>query len=242
MANARRGHARRADCGVPSGEWHFRVRPPRASRREWKPIRRCAGGHPPQPAPPRQRAPRGPHHRTCPRMRSQRVAASRPMTGGVNRGCAGCCTSPPQCQVRPRSGVLRRGVAARHGSRWALRCGSLRPARRRRHGPARGHPGAPRDLPRRRCRAQRRGRPAPLHRTRAPRLPPVWTCSSMAFCRFAATTARSSASCRCRAKAARSAPVAGGGAWPSGRRISSRQSCPGSRSGNGSSPSPTVRA
>jgi hypothetical protein len=28
MANARRGHARRADRGVPPGEWHFRVRPP----------------------------------------------------------------------------------------------------------------------------------------------------------------------------------------------------------------------
>jgi Transposase zinc-binding domain len=79
-------------------------------------------------------------------MRSQRVAASRPMTGGVTRGCAGCCTSPPRCQMRPRSGVLRRGVAARHGSRWAPRRGSLRPARRRRHGPARGHPGAPGDL------------------------------------------------------------------------------------------------
>src|SRR5262249_40664100 len=58
-------------------------------------------------------------------------------------------------------------------------------------------------------------------------------CSSMAFCGSGATTARSSASCPCPARAARYAPLAAGGAWRSRRRISSARSSLGSRSGNG---------
>jgi hypothetical protein len=43
----------------------------------------------------------------------------------------------------------------RHGSGLARRCGSLCPARRGRHGPARRGPGAPGDVPRRRRGAHR---------------------------------------------------------------------------------------
>src|SRR5262249_2400030 len=51
-------------------------------------------------------------------------------------------------------------------------------------------------------------------------------CSSMAFSACGATTVRSSASCRCRVKAARSVPVAAAGAWRSRQRISYTRSSP----------------
>ena len=149
------------------------------------------------------------------------------MTGSATRGCAGCCTSPPRCPVRARS--------------WRPAARRCRTARKP-LGPAPWLPTSRAPPPTRSCTGWSRS----IWRPSSPRPPRAPTgsacpasssassaassaagCSSMAFCGSGATTARSSASCRCPAKAARSAPVAAGGAWRSRRRISSRRSCPG---------------
>ena len=150
-----------------------------------------AGGHSPQPAPPRQRAPRGPHHRTCPshalpagggeptddrrwNARLRRVlhlAASVPGATSFWRGAARRCRaarkplgSAPWLPMS-RAPPPVRSCTGSSGSTWIS---SSPPLPRAPTGSA--------------C-------PASSHASSA--ASSGVDCSSMAFCGFAATTARS---------------------------------------------------
>jgi hypothetical protein len=153
-------------------------------------------------------------------------------------GCDGCCGPTPRTHGQPRALVQSRGRG--HGTEGA--------------GPRAVAPTSHAPPPTRSCTGWYRNtwRPSSPRPPRAPTESGCPTssngssapssgadCSSMAFRECGAMTVRASVSSRCRAKAAQSAPAVAGGAWRSRRRISSKRFCPGSPSGNGSSPCPT---